>query len=132
LIWLNQEQQFEEFIKDTPLLEEKKLLFRLINEKPVEVPEEIVSRWTASESNETILVPYDLYILSNSKHKALAFSRLKEMIDRRRGQIINYRQEPFLKPLRGIAGFWIYTIPTFAFRILHPPWKRKKNQPQLF
>lgn len=105
LIWLNQEQQFEKFIKETPLVQEKKLLFQLINEKPVEVPKEIVSRWTASESNETMLVPYDLYILSNSNHKALGFSRLQEMIDRRRGQIINYRQEPFLKPLHGMVGF---------------------------
>ncbi|ASV32248.1 helix-turn-helix domain-containing protein [Maribacter cobaltidurans] len=105
LIWLNQKQQFEEFIKDTPLVEEKKWLFRLINEKPVEVPDEIVSQWTASESNETMLVPYDLYILSNSNHKALGLSRLQEMIERRRGQIINYRQEPFLKPLHGMDGF---------------------------
>ncbi len=105
LIWLNEKQQFEAFIRDTSLVEEKNLLFRLINEKHIEVPIQIFENWSERGNEETMLVPYDVFILSNSSHNALGFSRLKEMINQRRGQIINFRQEPFLQPLQKINGF---------------------------
>jgi TolB-like protein/AraC-like DNA-binding protein len=104
-IWLNRKEQFEEFIQDTSLKEEKKLLFKLINEKDVEVPDQMITRWSQLPNEETMLIPYDLFVLSNSSHKELAFSRLQEMVDQRRGQVINFRQEPFLKPLHKIKGF---------------------------
>ncbi|WP_244526824.1 tetratricopeptide repeat protein [Pseudozobellia thermophila] len=105
LIWLNKRQQFDEFIHNTPLIAEKNLLFDLINDKPIEVQEPIIKKWSEQGYNETLLVPYDLFILSNSGRIESGFSRLKEMIDQRRGQIINYRQEPFLQPLHKVKGF---------------------------
>ncbi|PTX62093.1 TolB-like protein [Kordia periserrulae] len=105
LIWLNKKQQFEEFIAGTLLIEEKELLFRLINEKDAKVPEEIIIKWANNGSKETLLVPYDVFILSNSSYTELAFSRLHDMIQQRRGQVINYRQEPFLQPLHKIHSF---------------------------
>lgn len=105
LIWLNRRQQFKEFIHNTPLIEEKNLLFKLINDKHIEVQDPIIEKWSEQGYNETTLVPYNLFILSNSDRIESGFSRLKEMIDQRRGQIINYRQEPFLLPLHKVKGF---------------------------
>ncbi|RAJ12766.1 TolB-like protein [Arenibacter echinorum] len=105
LIWLNKKQQFQEFICNTSLIEEKNLLFRLVNEKHIDVPHQIIEKWSSLSKDKTMLVPYDVFILANSHQTATAFSLLKEMIDQRRGQIINYRQEPFLRPLHKINGF---------------------------
>lgn len=105
LIWLNKKQQFQEFIHNTSLIEEKNLLFSLVNEKHTEVPHQIIEKWSRLSKDKTMLVPYDVFILANSHQTATAFSLLKEMIDQRRGQIINYRQDPFLRPLHKINGF---------------------------
>jgi TolB-like protein/AraC-like DNA-binding protein len=105
LIWLNKKQQFQEFIHNTSLIEEKNLLFSLVNEKHTEVPHQIIEKWSRLSKDQTMLVPYDVFILANSHQTATAFSLLKEMIDQRRGQIINYRQDPFLRPLHKINGF---------------------------
>lgn len=105
LIWLNKKQQFQEFIHNTSLIEEKNLLFRLVNEKHTEVPHQIIEKCSRLSKDKTMLVPYDVFILANSHQTVTAFSLLKEMIDQRRGQIINYRQDPFLRPLHKINGF---------------------------
>ena len=105
LIWLNKESDFREFTHGITLAEEKRLLFRVINEKHIEVPEELIEKWEQFGNTKTMLVPYDVYILSNSSHQELAFQSLRELINQRRGQIINYRQEPFLQPLHKIKGF---------------------------
>ncbi len=105
LIWLNEAEQFKMFIQNTSLLEEKNMLFNLINENNVEITNEDISKWSKGGNETTMLVPYDVFILTNSKHKELGFSRLKEMVSQRRGQIINYRQEPFFQPLHNINGF---------------------------
>jgi TolB-like protein/AraC-like DNA-binding protein len=105
LIWLNRAEEFDAFIENTTLKEEKHLLFQLINNKGVEVPNDMITNWSQSPKVDTMLVPYDVFILSNSNHKDLAFSRLQSMVSQRRGQIINYRQEPFIQPLHNIEGF---------------------------
>lgn len=105
LIWLNKKQQFQEFIHNTSLIEEKNLLFSLVNEKHTEVPRQIIEKWSRLSKDKTMLVPYDVFILASSHQTVTAFSLLKEMIDQRRGQIINYRQDPFLRPLHKINGF---------------------------
>jgi len=105
LIWLKDTKQFKLFIQNTLLIEEKNLLFNLINEKDAEISKEDVSKWFKGGNEVNMLVPYDVFILTNSGHKELGFSRLKEMIAQRRGQIINFRQEPFLQPLNNRQGF---------------------------
>lgn len=105
LIWLNRGEEFKALIQNTSLEAEKRMLFQLINDKAIEVPDEMIEKWSLSSEKETMLVPYDVFILCNSNHKALGFSRLKEMINQRRGQIINFRQEPFLQPLHNIKEF---------------------------
>ncbi|MHA7843232.1 MAG: helix-turn-helix domain-containing protein [Winogradskyella sp.] len=105
LIWLNKAEQFKTFIQNTSLQEEKNMLFNLVNKKDTVITNEAISNWSKGGNEATMLVPYDVFILSNSDHKELGFSRLKEMISQRRGQIINYRQEPFLQPLHSIKEF---------------------------
>ncbi|WP_431134671.1 helix-turn-helix domain-containing protein [Psychroserpens mesophilus] len=105
LIWLNKKQEFTEHIHHTTLNEEKKLLFNLINKKAVEIPHQIINKWIEDYKKQTMLVPYDLFVLANSVHKEQGLMRLKEMINHRRGQVINFRQEPFLQPLHNIKGF---------------------------
>ena len=105
LIWLNDTEQFNSFIQNTSLIEEKNLLFNLINKKDTEITNDDVSKWSKGDNELTMLVPYDIFILCNSNHKELGFSRLKEMISLRRGQVINFRQEPFFKPLQNFNGF---------------------------
>ncbi|HIC31086.1 MAG TPA: tetratricopeptide repeat protein [Flavobacteriaceae bacterium] len=105
LIWLNDTKQFKALIQNTSLIEEKNLLFNLINEKDIEITNEDILKWSKGGNEATMLVPYDVFILCNSNHKTLGFSRLKEMINQRRGQIINFRQEPFLQPLHNIKEF---------------------------
>lgn len=105
LIWLNEAEQFKTFIQNTSLQEEKSMLFNLINKKDAVLTNEAISNWSKRGNEATMLVPYDVFILSNSDHKELGFSRLTEMVSQRRGQIINYRQEPFLQLLHSINGF---------------------------
>lgn len=105
LIWLNDTEQFNSFIQKTSLIEEKNLLFKLINKKDIEITNDDISKWSKGDNELTMLVPYDIFILCNSNHKELGFSRLKEMISLRRGQVINFRQEPFFKPLQNFNGF---------------------------
>ncbi len=105
LIWLNRGEEFEALIQNTSLQAEKRTLFQLINDKAIKVPDEMIEKWSLFTEKETMLVPYDVYILSNSNHKDLAFSHLQNMVSQRRGQIINYRQEPFIQSLHNIEGF---------------------------
>lgn len=105
LIWLNRREQFEEFIQDTSLEDEKNLLFKLINNGDIEVPEQMITKWSHSRNEQTMLVPYDVFILSNSNYKEQGFMHLKEMIDQRRGQVLNFKQDPFLQNLHTTKGF---------------------------
>ena len=97
--------EFEEFIQDTSLEEEKNLLFKLVNKGAVEVPEQMTTKWSQSRNKQGMQVPYDVFILSNSNYKEQGFTHLKEMIDQRRGQVLNFRQEPFLQTLHTTKGF---------------------------
>jgi TolB-like protein/AraC-like DNA-binding protein len=105
LIWLNSAAEFETFIKNTSLKEEKHVLFQLVNNKGVKLPDELIKKWSQSPKEDTMLVPYDVFILSNSKYKDLAFSILQDMVNQRRGQVINFRQEPFLQALHADPRF---------------------------
>lgn len=105
LIWLNEEEKFLEFyIKyRRPALE--KLLFQVINDKEYHLTPELLASWLSSDEDPSQLIPYQLYILANTKHTDQALALLKKYIDAKRGQIINYRQEPFLEPLHTETEF---------------------------
>lgn len=104
LIWLNDKQAFDAFIQNTSLQNLKELLFKLINKSNFEITRADLAQ-IEEGFDETLIAPYDLFILSQTSYKKLAFSRLKELIFQKRGQIINYRQDPFLQPLHTISGY---------------------------
>ncbi|MFD2823539.1 helix-turn-helix domain-containing protein [Lacinutrix iliipiscaria] len=104
-IWLNRQKEFEDAIIAKPNNYEKTLLFQVINNKDTTIPVAFLEECSNNNITENNLAPYNLYILANSKHKELAFSMLQDKVNQKRGQIINFRQEPFLIPLRKLKGF---------------------------
>jgi AraC-like DNA-binding protein len=81
------------------------LLFSTINDKSFELPVTKLEEWSDTRNIKNSLIPYDLFILANTEHTAKAVSILKEKIDQRRGQIINFRQDPFLESLKSVVDF---------------------------
>lgn len=107
LIWLKKKTELQEFHKNEALYKEMELLYRLINEENTVVPNEYLEESVdQKETNITLLTPFRLFILANSKeHQSLGFTLLSSYVKQRRGQVINFRQEPFLKKLRTNSGF---------------------------
>lgn len=105
LIWLNRKKEFELSIKDSAFQTEKQLLFEIINEGRTNLPEETFKAWSDIKSNHSLIIPFDLYGLANEKNSALAITILKEKINLRRGQVLNFRHEPFLDVLKSEIDF---------------------------
>ncbi|KOH45346.1 helix-turn-helix domain-containing protein [Sunxiuqinia dokdonensis] len=105
LIWLNQKDIFEAFISDHENAATKRLLFKVINGSKKVLPSATIEEWREVAKDERQMVPYELFILANANHKEEAFELLKEYIEQKRGQIINFRQDPSLEPLREFDGF---------------------------
>lgn len=105
LIELNKKQEFVEFTQNTPLLDEKNVLFGLVNNELTEVPEQMINKWSEQGNHKTMIVPYNVFILSQSDHKELGYAQLQSMVSQRRGQIINFRQEPLLQSLSNNYNF---------------------------
>ena len=119
-IWLKNKKDFEDAIIGKKNFEEKIILYKTINEKNYEVPNSILN---IKESID-LLKPYKLYILANSEYKKEAFSLLKEMILQKRGQIINFRQEPLLMPLHKLEGFSKLHQPNLVYSDIKAPFKK--------
>ena len=92
------------FMKNQEFYELQSLLYKVVNED-AKIPEDQIKTWANIEKETTQLMPYQLYILANSEYKKKAFILLKKYIEQRRGQIINYRQEPLLKELQNFPEF---------------------------
>lgn len=105
LIGLKRKEEFNEAIKNQELSKFQNILYSVINEGVSKIPNTILEELSETESENSQLTPYHLLIIANTEHKDLAFSLLQKYIEQRRGQIINYRQEPLLKPLREFPEF---------------------------
>lgn len=105
LIWLNEEEKFLDFHTKNQRPELEKLLFQVINAQDYEPTPDILESWLSSDEDLSQLIPHELYILANTKYTGQAITLLKKYIDARRGQVINYRQEPLLQRLHGIPEF---------------------------
>ncbi len=105
LIWLNRKKEFELSIKDSTFKTEKQLLFEIINEGRTELPEDTLKAWSDYKNNHGLIVPFDLYGLANVKNYTLAATILKEKISLRRGQVLNFRHDPFLDVLKSEVDF---------------------------
>jgi TolB-like protein/AraC-like DNA-binding protein len=105
LIRIGNAAEFESYIADQDNKQIKKLLFDVIHKVVAEIPEEILAKQSLLTTDRNQLVPYELFVLANSKHTAQAFEILKQYVQLRRGQLINFRVDPMLDPLRKIEGF---------------------------
>lgn len=105
LIWLNEEEKFLDFHAKNQRPELEKLLFQVINTQDYEPTPDILESWLSSDEDLSQLIPHELYILANTKYTGQAITLLKKYIDARRGQVLNYRQEPLLQRLHGIPEF---------------------------
>jgi adenylate cyclase len=104
LIWLNQRESFQQFLSKMKNPELLTILFETINGTRA-LPPELPDQWKNAAHDRKQLVPFELYILANSGHEEEAFSLLEEYIRQKRGQVINFRQEPFLEVLRSSERF---------------------------
>ncbi|MBP93253.1 MAG: adenylate cyclase [Flavobacteriaceae bacterium] len=105
LLWLNKKEEFENETKNNPLHHLQIMLFQVINENNQTLSKTLLESWKDVDRERSQLAPYELFILANTDHKIEAFSLLKKYIEQRRGQIINYRQDPLLEPLRQFEAF---------------------------
>lgn len=105
LIWLKRKQEFKEAIKNQKLSEFQNILYNVINEGETQLSSELVAKWKDTDKEDSQLAPYQLYILANTDNEEIAFNLLKKYIEQRRGQIINYRYEPLLQPLKAFPGY---------------------------
>ncbi len=102
-IWLNDQINFDKFYKDSSdsLAD---VLFSVMNDPEYTLPKDI-NDWTDLDSDDSQLITYELFILANSGHEKTALNNLKRYILKKRGQVINYRFDPFYQPLHQFEEF---------------------------
>lgn len=106
LIWLNRKQEFNDAIKNQEHSELQKTLYAVINEVNYQIPNHLIDNLINPKNENKLLSPLELFILANSKnYKENAFALLEKYIQQKRGQVINYRQEPLLVTLKELPEF---------------------------
>ncbi|MCL7754456.1 helix-turn-helix domain-containing protein [Polaribacter sp. Z022] len=125
LIWLNRKQEFNDAVKNQKTADLHQLLFSVINEGISEIPKYQIEQWTNSDKEDTQLAPLKLFILANTNHKEIAFNLLKIYIDQKRGQIINFRNEPLLEKLKSNSKFITLHQSNLSIKDLDPLVKTK-------
>jgi adenylate cyclase len=114
LIALNKKEQLEkEFLKD-PLWEKIQLLNEVVNENRNTLPKEVLSNFLSNHLKRDQLTLFELFVLANTQYTNEAFALLKEFVAQKRGQILNYKQEPLLKPLREFDDFYKLHVSNFS------------------
>ncbi|WP_217447670.1 helix-turn-helix domain-containing protein [Maribellus comscasis] len=116
LIWLNRRKSFGQFIAGHENAPIKILYFEVLNEGKNSFPEETLKSWEKVAEDKSQMVPYELFVLANSNHKKEAFELLKKYIAQKRGQIINFRQDPSLEKLREFDEFHQLHFSNFNFQ----------------
>ncbi|MFB6317935.1 helix-turn-helix domain-containing protein [Saccharicrinis sp. FJH54] len=104
LAHLNLRDDFDTFLKTRKETKLQQMLFEVLNNNFI-IPSERLEEWHDVAENKQQMVPYELYILANSVHKTEAMELLEQYVAQKRGQIINFRQEPLLKPLHAFEAF---------------------------
>lgn len=116
LIWLNRQAEFDTFIEEAKNASLKKLYFEVINEGKKMLSGDRVKNWGKAVDDKHQMVPYELFILANTDHKREALELLKKYVDQKRGQLINFRQDPSLEPLREFDDFHRLHVSNFVFQ----------------
>ena len=116
LIWLNRKEEFNVFVANHENAPVKKLFFEVLNEEKNTLSEDTLKNWGNVADDKRQMVPYELLILANSDHQKEALDLLKKYIAQKRGQIINFRQDPSLETLQKFDEFHQLHISNFSFR----------------
>lgn len=107
-IQLNDYEKLENFLALHPNAEQpnkSKLLFRLFhskNKKELDLIKEKIQNYTM---NNASLIPWDLYIKIHMGNHDAALDILENGILTKKGQFINFSNDPFLKPLHKYKRF---------------------------
>jgi len=130
LIWLNKEDEFVQAIVNTPNPEVKQIYFNVRNKGLKTLPEATLKSWESTAEDKRQMVPYELFILANTEHQLEAIELLSKYITQKRGQIINFRQDPSLEPLHKFDAFGTLHISNFVLEeeIKHVPAKEKNTE----
>lgn len=105
LIWLNKHEEFLKLLPKEKESHKLQWLYEVINGDITIVTKTMADDWLRVDEDRNQLVPYELFILANSNYKKQALKLLSSYIAQKRGQIINFRQEPFLYKLHEFEEF---------------------------
>ncbi len=116
-------EKLNDFLGQTPLAErpeECRVLYKLVNpEEKIDVDISRVSLMIKEDSGGT-LFPWQLFLLVYLDKHEMALDFLEENIRMRTGQIINFMNIPFLKPLRRHKRFQDLVQAAFGVELLPP------------
>ena len=104
LIWLNQKDAFDMMVAGMENADLKRIYFDVINNGKNSLNSTLVDEWKDAVI-KSHMVPYELFILANSNHKTEALQLLRQYVDQKRGQIINYLFDPSLEALQVFEEF---------------------------
>ena len=112
-IWLNKEDEFLEAITETPNREAKTIYYNVLNKGLNTLPPETLKSWESIVEDKQQMVPYELFALANTKHQQEALELLSKYVAQKRGQLINFRQDPSLQPLQKFDAFHTLHVSNF-------------------
>lgn len=105
LIWLGQKNDFEDFVAEHENSAIQTLYYQVINNGKYTLSKEITDGWKKISNDRNLIVPYELFILANTEHRKQALALLREYVQQKRGQIINFRHDPSLEKLQQFDEF---------------------------
>jgi len=107
-IHLGDYEKLDQFLRSNPQAEkpnECRALYKLVNSaEGIEIDLEAI-RLNLSEENPASLIPWHLYLHVHLGNHELALDLLEEGIKVRTGQLINFKNDPFLTPLQVYPRF---------------------------
>ncbi len=104
-IFLKRKDAFDNANNNSDINDVLDLLYHAVNDDLFKLPEYMLLKWDMGDHGISKLEPIELFILANSSHKKNALSLLKKYVAEKRGQVINYKQDPLLEPLKSFDEF---------------------------
>ncbi|MCT4666079.1 MAG: helix-turn-helix domain-containing protein [Flavobacteriales bacterium] len=105
LILMNDFDTLKKSYQESPEWDLYQQLYQCIHIESIELSQDELSEWMQADENISEITPFHLYILANSDYHQEAFVLLKKYIEKRRGQVINYRVNPMFEKLKKIKDF---------------------------
>lgn len=127
LIILKKKDELISYIKNLINSDLILMLYEYFNNEKNEIDSNLLNAWENAVEARDQLIPYELFIMANSNHKKAALDLLKKYVELKRGQIINYRFEPFLKPLHDFDEFHSLHISDLKYEDIKIPDKYEKT-----